>query len=108
MATLTVVQAVQTGAALALASAAGGGDEFVNTGKEALIVNNGSGAPVDVTLTTPQTVNGLAVADRAVTVAAGAQSVIGPFPKGLYNDANGKVQIAYSSATSVTVGVLRI
>lgn len=81
-----------------------GGDEFNNDGKQTLFsVNNASGSPITVTFVTPITVDGLAVADRDVVVAAGSTSLIGPFPRSDYNDANNLVQVTYSDVTTLTV-----
>lgn len=106
MATLTVQTTDRDGAEAALAAAASGGDEFANTGQELLLVNNGSGAPITVTIVTQQSVDGLAVADKTVAVAAGELWVVGPFPTPIYNDGDNLVQLTYSTETDLTVGVL--
>lgn len=108
MATLTAQAIVRTGLEPSYASAAGGGDEFVNTGVQALHVKNGSGGDIVVTIETPNAVDTLAIADRDVTVPAGEERIIGPFPTSHYNDANGKVQITYDGVTSLTVAVLQL
>ena len=52
MATLTAQKSVEAGTTITLASAAGGGDEFVNTGVEFLLVDNQHGsASYNVTIT---------------------------------------------------------
>ena len=106
MATLTIKTLDRTGLDVTVADAAAdvGGDEFANDGSRTFYsVNNGSGSPVTVTFVTPVTVDGLAVADRDVVVAAGSTSLIGPFPRSDYNDANNMVQVTYSAVTTVTV-----
>lgn len=108
MATLTASSVTTSGLTDSLTAAAGGGDEFANTGHEWFEVLNGSGGSITVTFTTSATVQGEPIADRAVTVANGARKKIGPFPTDVYNDSNGKVQVAYSGATSVTVGVFKL
>ena len=108
MATLTVVPITVAGVTPAGASAAGGGDEFVNTGKEFIEVTNGSGGALTVTAATAGTIDGLPIADNAVSVAAGATARIGPFNPKLYNDGNGKVQLTYSGVTSLNVKVLQL
>ena len=108
MATLSVQQSVRAGLTLARASAAGGGDKFLNTGKEALIIKNGDSGSHTVTIVSQSTMDGLAVADRAVAVAAGAEKVIGPFQPNVYNDDDGFVQLTYDGVTSVTVAVVKI
>jgi hypothetical protein len=86
--------------------AAAAGDSFDNNGRVMLRVNNGGGAPSTVTFDDPNsTALPGAVAfnpDAAVTVTNGQVRVIGPFPPSRFNDANGRVQIAWSVTTSVT------
>lgn len=109
MALLTVVDLVRAGIDMASAvAAAGGGDSFVNTGKEFLAVKNGSGGAITVTFVTQVTVDGQPVADLAVSVPAGHTMDIGPFPPGYYNDGSGQVQVTYSGVTSLTVMPVRL
>jgi hypothetical protein len=108
MATLTKQVVTTAGLADSLASAAGGGDQFTNTGNEWLEVLNGGGASIDVTIATPATANGEPIADRVVAVAAGARKKIGPFNPSIFNDSSGYVQVTYSAVTSVTVGVFKL
>lgn len=111
MALLAVTDVARTGIDLATAvAAAGGGDSFLNTGKEFLYVKNGSGGSITVTVVTQVTVDGQSVADLAVAVGAGASKLIGPFPNGYYNDTNAppQVQVTYSGVTSLTVLPLRL
>lgn len=110
MATFSVIQAARTatGTSVPGTAASGGGDEFANTGREALLVTNGSGGDITVTAVTQQTVDGLAVADMAVVVPAGEARILGPWPTGTYNDGDGMVQITYSGVSSLTVDLLRI
>lgn len=90
-------------------AAAGGGDTFVNNGRELLHIKNASGAPITVTVVTPKTVDGQAVGDLAVVVPAGATHLVGPFPPDVYNDTGavgGLVSLTYSGVTTLTVGVV--
>lgn len=108
MATLTVQPTPISGdAGLTLASAAGGGDVFTNNGRTFLLVNNGSGSQITVTFTTPQTVQGLAVADAAITVDNGDIGIAGPFDPTVFNNSSNQVAVAYSDATSVTVAAFQ-
>ncbi len=107
MATLAIQTISKAGIVPSLGAAAGGGDEFANDGETFLWVNNGGGGNITVTLVTQATVDGLAVADRTVTVNAGQQKFIGDLEKAIYNDTNGRVQVTYSGVTSVTVGAFR-
>lgn len=109
MATLTVQSISRTGLSPSYGAAAGGGDEFVNTGIQFFHAKNGSGGDIVVTFETPNSVDtNLAIADRTVTVTAGEERIIGPFPVANYNDANGKVQVTYDGVTSLTVGVFQL
>jgi len=83
-------------------------DTFQNSGKTILLVENGSGGELTVTVVTPSTVDGLAVSDRTVTVANGAKKVIGPFPVNVYNDSDNNVTVNFSATSSVTCMALRI
>ncbi len=105
MATLTVQSLNGTsGVSVTTQAADVAGDEFVNeNGRTAFEVNNGSGSSVDVTIITQATVDGLAVADRVISVGAGERYIINQLASGTYNDSNGNVQVTYSSVTSVTV-----
>lgn len=113
MATLTVLQSRRStnGQEVTGVAAAGGGDVFPNTGKEIVIFKNGDASSKTVTFVTPATLDGLAVTDLAVTVAAGELRAIGPFPPGIYSVgavAGGNLNITYSAVTSCTIAVLAV
>jgi hypothetical protein len=108
MATLTVQNIVRAGLEPSYDAAAAGGDEFANTGDEFIHVKNGDGSSHTVTIETPATVDGLAVADRDVAIPAGEERMIGPFPGSTYNDGDGMVQLTYDGVTSVTLAVLKV
>lgn len=84
------------------------GAMFVNTGDtRAVLVNTGAAAH-DVTFVTPQTVRGLAVADKTYTVLPGEALNVGPFPTTQFNqrsgDNKGKVYVnADGTQSEVTV-----
>lgn len=106
MANLTVQKLAVSGLVPALVPAEALGDEFSNNGTTFLQVVNGSGAPITVTLNRQKCNFGF---DHPVdvAVAAGAEKLIGPFPTPVWN-LEGKVEIKYSSVTSVTVGVFSL
>lgn len=108
MATLTVQTSSRTGLEPSYASCAGGGDEFANTGKQVIHVKNGDASPHVVTIVTQATVDGLAIADRDVTIPAGEERIIGPFPTGFYNDGGGLAQITYDNVTTQTIAVIEL
>jgi hypothetical protein len=107
MATLPTQVIGQTGAAITFSNANSGGDQCATGSDVLLLVKNGSGSSITVTLTTPGTVDGdLSIADRTLTVAAGATSGI-PVTDRYRDPATGLAAIGYSSATTVTVAVIR-
>lgn len=113
MATLTAQQIARAGLAPTYAAVAAGGDEFANPdGNIFAHVKNGSGGSLTVTIASQATAApGLAVTDLSVTLADGADKMIGPFPMGTsagFNDADGKVQLTYSTDTSVTIAILKL
>ncbi len=86
------------------------GDTWANGGSDYVVVKNGAGSPITVTLNIQAAAaDGVlgTITDPTVTVGAGVTKIIGPFPPGMYNDANGIAGITYSSITTVTVTVLR-
>jgi hypothetical protein len=109
---LAPTQIAITGVAPALVAANVDGHSLPNTGREYVQVHNGSGAPITVTVPTPVTVNGRAVADDPITVPAGADRLIGPFDINVHNQRLGvkgsDVHIDFSSVTTVTVGAYRL
>jgi hypothetical protein len=89
------------------------GNKVLNDGKTFLYVINGSGAPIDVTINTPGTVDGVSIADLVVSVAAtgdagGAdKKFIGPFT-GIFNQTDGYIWAVCSAVTTVTMGAFRL
>ncbi len=98
-----------TGTTPSFSAAAAAGNSCENTGREFIEVKNGSGSQIWVTVTTPALINGLAVADANVTVAATTgDKMIGPFEPSLFNDSAGLISVDYSAVGSVTVACLRL
>jgi len=106
MAVLSTQVLVPAGAAGTLAAAAGGGDTFTPGDGVWLEVNNGDASAKTVTIATPGTMEGLAVADRVCVIPAGERWKI-PVPARLYAAGDGTGSITYSAVTSVTVGVFK-
>lgn len=112
MAALTTQNILQTGITPTFVSASVGGDTC-NTGRNVhLVVKNGGGSPITVTIGTyPDTTSyGATIPDLVVSVPASGEKWIGPFyPDSMFqNPSTGTVGIAYSAVTSVTVGVFNI
>ncbi|WP_171117787.1 MULTISPECIES: hypothetical protein [unclassified Streptomyces] len=107
MAALTTTVVPLTGAAVAYTAAAAGGDDCATGAGVLLLVKNDDASSHTVTLVTPGTVNGLAIADRQVAVAAGAEVAI-PVTNDYRDPSTGRAAITYDAVTSVTVAVIRV
>lgn len=91
---------------VAVAADAALSDKWIGTGSEFLYINNGGASSLTVTFPIQQTVDGQTVTSRTMTVAAGKHALVGPFPTGVFNDANGYVNVQWSEVSSVTIAVL--
>lgn len=94
-----------------LTAASAGGDRFAPDSNTFLLVRNGGGSPITVTVVTPG-VNaiGLNYDDAVFTVAAGAEKMAGPFPAQFFADptAGGLASITYSGVTSLTIAPVQV
>lgn len=109
MATLSV-QAITSGGLEPSYVAADVAGDKLKPGKSTFLhVVNADASGITVTIATPGTVSGLAIADRDVSVPAGEDRMI-PIPSELYGDPadSGLAAVSYDSVTSVTVAALRI
>lgn len=116
MAQLTVNK-VQPGASLAesLVAATGGGDSFLNSGKEFVAIKNAGGGSINITIRASSGANndkcnfGIAGTPGHDIVLAipndSAIYLLGPWNPRPFSDGSGLCQLAYSGVTSVTVGV---
>ncbi len=104
MATLTV-QARQTDPTEDPADA--GGDEFANDGATELLVINTGLAQVTVTATAQRRCSHGFLDNWSLIAEPDALLRFGPFEPSRFNDANGRVQISYSSTANVTVAAQR-
>lgn len=64
-----------------------------NDGQTRIYCRNAGAGPHVLTLRTPGTVRGLAIAEDTRTIAAGKHGFIGPFDRDLYNQADSTVYI---------------
>lgn len=110
MATLTVQDVKRTGVGPTYAAAAGGGDKFAPSKDTFLHAKNGSAGALTVTVVTPnEAFKDVAIADVAVSVPAGGERMIGPFPAEHFaNSADGLADITYSGVTSLTIGAFKL
>jgi hypothetical protein len=106
---LSVQSIVRAGLSPTYTAANVDGHSVANEGKQTFIhVKNGGASPITVTIPTPGSVDGLAVADRTVNVPAGEERMIGPFPAAFYNQADGTVHVDFSAVTSVTLAAFKV
>lgn len=111
MAALSAQQITEAGVTPTFAAAAGGGDTAPVGDKTFLVVKNGGGSSITVTLAAfPNTsAFGTTIPDPTVTVANGSEKWIGPLRGASYADpSTGRCAISYSAVTSVTVGVITL
>lgn len=98
---------------LSLTAANADGHTLDGGGNVVLVVNNGSGADVDVTFQTSYSSGGLDLADRVVTVPAGDTIYCPRLAPRLFDRATGatdagKVYVDFEAVTTVTVGALGV
>jgi hypothetical protein len=109
MAEITAVTPTVDGAQLSLVAAAAS-DTFTIRANRALVVENGSGAPITATFVVPGTTEtGEAIPDNVVTIPAGQMWVI-PF-NAVYDDptlAGVTGAVNWSATTDVTRRVLQL
>lgn len=110
--TLTpVVAAAYAGGILDIAAGAvdqPNGNNFANTGNEKLVVINGSGGPLTVTVSIPSNAKSLQglITSKTYTVATGKTAILGPFDPSTYNQTGSLVNVDWSTGTSVTCAVV--
>lgn len=106
---LTVQRVSPDGLVATYDAAIADGHSFEWGERHFLHVKNGDTSSTDITIQTPQTIGGLDVSDKVVTVAAGDEEFIGPFlGRETYEQSDGQVYFDYSNTTSITVAVLQI
>lgn len=112
--TLAVQSTARTGLVASYTAATADGHAFDNSTQNVFLhVKNGSGVSTTVTIDMPKTVDGLAVPDRTVTVAAGAHTIIGPFSRDIYNQVSTTpaiteaVLVNASPTTSITYAAIK-
>ncbi len=89
----------------------GGSNTYLirNPGNVILHFKKSGAGNCDVTIITPNAVDGLAVADRTVQIPASTgDRFIGPFPPSIYNNVNGDIEISLSEVTGLTGAILQI
>lgn len=110
MATVATEKLSAAGLQATYAAASGGGDKVKATDDTFLHVKNAGGGSINVTLTTPGNVSGVAIDDPVIAVGAGAEAFIGPLFRHVYADGadNDLCSIAWSGTTSVTFAAVSL
>jgi hypothetical protein len=112
MATPTIQEITRAGSGLTPSYAAGSVTEtylIANNGAVLLHVKKDNVNDCVVTVATPNTVEGLAIADYTATVVATTgDKMIGPFPPNIYNNAAGQIAVTFSEDTGLTFAVIRL
>lgn len=111
-AALTLLTADRDGVSVAdaaLTDAVADGHSFVNDGRTVLLLQNTNGSARTVTVQTSVTVDGLAVADLAITVPATTGRLLTAyFPKQFYDQSDGTVYVDYSATAGLKVAAVKI
>lgn len=89
-----------------LVAATNGDTCEVSTSNLFFVMKNADASSKTATITTPGSVNGLAVADATLVVAAGKTGLI-PLSM-LFRGSTNRATVNYSATTSVTAGVIRL
>ncbi len=108
--TLPLTASAQGGATAVPVSMAIGTNYIVRNDGRVLLhfVKTGAGAAV-ITIVTPKTVSGLAVAEQTVAVPATTGNVwAGPFNPDTFNDANGDMDVSTDEDTAITIEAVQI
>lgn len=84
------------------------GDTYTNQGTVYLFIANGGATPVDVTINNITPCNYGYDHDDLATIAAGATTQLGPYAANRFNNADGQVEVSYSSVADITIAVVRV
>jgi hypothetical protein len=105
MAALNAQAIPVAGAEVTWSSAAGGGDTVPCGNGRVLLVRNGHSAAQTVTIATPGTVRGLAIADVAESVTENGGLFVLPLTDE-FRGSNGRASLTYSGVTALQVAVI--
>lgn len=105
---LTVQQISRSALTPAYTAANALGHSVANDGERTFIHVKTVGTACVVTVQTPNTVDGLAIADRTYSIGTNSERMIGPFPRNNYNQGSEEVYIDFDVVTAVTCAAIRI
>ena len=103
---VTIQTIVRTGLEATYEAASADGHYWENTGKEFIHLVNGV-TEGTITIVTPGTVDGHAIADLTVVCTASEERMIGPFPAAVYEDDN-KITFSFDVITDMTLAVIKL
>lgn len=106
MALLATQRPAVTGLAPAYGAANAGGDTYTPEDDLFLLIKNGSGGAITVTVDSKVPCNQGADHDLAVSVPAGGERMIGPLPSHRFADSTGTGSVSYSGVTSLTIAAI--
>jgi hypothetical protein len=107
MANLDTSQAISSEAAISYSTVGGSGDRVLYTPGTFVIIRNGAGSSTTATITVPgNTPYGVANPVKTKTIAAGADVPILLLPA-YVDPADGRVAIACSPTTTISIAVMR-
>lgn len=90
-------------------AAAAGGDTFVNNGRTFFQMVNGSGGAIVATFNSLTNCNQGHDHNIEVTIPAGSEEMVGPFPANRFNASDGTgVAVTYDGVTSLTVAAISL
>lgn len=107
MALLTATQITKDGVVRTLAAVAA--SDTVECGDRTFVeIANGNASTITVTITTPNTESGLAIADQTVEILTGVTKIIGPLTRDLFGNSSGIATIACSLTPTVTIAAFKV
>ena len=77
-----------------------------NNGHVVLHITNG-GTAGTVTIQTPGNVDGNAISDKTVAIAAIAELFLGPYPPEVYNGVGHRLSLTFATPTTIKVAAIR-
>lgn len=89
-------------------AASAGGDKFPAGSDVWAFWENSTAAPITVTIDTPGTVRGQAIAELEIAVPANGYAARGPFPADVFGDAGGLVSATYSTEVGLSFGAWKV
>jgi hypothetical protein len=103
---LTVQQVTRNALTPTYSAANAAGHSIPNDGATYIIVKTTTNAIV-VTVDTPGSVDGNAIANKTYSIGTAAERHIGPFPPSFYNQSDGSISVDFDVVTGVTIGAFR-